>query len=970
MSENNLPALQAELERLASEAQQWSEVEASQSTAMVHVGGEDPEAIRDKMLAVRREASEKATALTAAAEEVRNEIRAVLARQQAEMEAQMRAAMAALAPLKEQVARMEEGVWTISLYLGVDEEIVTLRTGTPVPVETPLTLRTQVLAMDEEIAAFPVRENGSVDWQGMDFRDVEAFDRWLTEDPEHLAQVLPEPRGIVVFTPRRTEKIHDENPLINAAMNEANFESYWLIRNGENLYRMSTNFLVGRTLMPAASEFTALFQTRSYNHQTRAYEMVAIQPGTREWEEAEKAQDARRRHYMRVALIVQGLIDRTEVFAPLHPAANVMVQATYDDGLVAVIDDTDNTLTTAREPYREWIKRLSAELRPGMRVMGNFRHKDFRDHPYDWNSSRDTLDTSKNLRLSPKTAQAPASEVLHYIESKRTYEGKPGLVIRYERTEQVWDPTAWVPSETRPGWGHRGAMVTPKKRASAVILPGVDTFVIPYDLVTEAEMQAYLDARSERHAYADSFPLLQAAIAAKRAEAEAEAPFRDLLARVLAEDTGHDVSQVREHLDALVHRFKLGNKWHRPLVSMSPEEEAKALRLIRAEYQRIARSGATNERDATAVQALRAHDPSVMFVGRLSSGNYVAFAPQPRQYGSGVAAEDLWVREHTTTKTARTIRSRDWVIPGVRGNKMSVLFEDERWKGWDRFSDAKTDLRDDEIAAAHEQVIAQVDTSEGCLVLAVEHERARRRWRVWTTEGALPASPAEQVRVQQTTWQWSRAKDGSVALRGRRRGVEDLDMSYGGNRGLGGGIPAAQREVYMPWHTGEKQQFGRAGEARTPAPSVVWEAPEEVLSQVVEARRINQQHRDDTSDAVAEVWRLVKAVNRQQVEAKVAAARAEFLESYPDEQLWEERKAPIVKKLRPEVDLTRHTGFRDPVADPIKDMLTDLILTGHRNLEGLTVREAYALVDRGMPEMYEPISDLILGLAEEGEQDA
>lgn len=195
-------------------------------------------------------------------------------------------------------------------------------------------------------------------------------------------------------------------------------------------------------------------------------------------------------------------------------------------------------------------------------------------------------------------------------------------------------------------------------------------------------------------------------------------------------------------------------------------------------------------------------------------------------------------------------------------------------------------------------------------------------------------------------------------------------MSYGGNRGLGGGIPAAQREVYMPWHTGEKQQFGRAGEARTPAPSVVWEAPEEVLSQVVEARRINQQHRDDTSDAVAEVWRLVKAVNRQQVEAKVAAARAEFLESYPDEQLWEERKAPIVKKLRPEVDLTRHTGFRDPVADPIKDMLTDLILTGHRNLEGLTVREAYALADRGMPEMYEPISDLILGLAEEGEQDA
>ncbi len=48
-------------------------------------------------------------------------------------------------------------------------------------------------------------------------------------------------------------------------------------------------------------------------------------------------------------------------------------------------------------------------------------------------------------------------------------------------------------------------------------------------------MEEYLGARTERHAYKTMFPALQAAIAFKLAEEEAERPFRDLLVRALCQ---------------------------------------------------------------------------------------------------------------------------------------------------------------------------------------------------------------------------------------------------------------------------------------------------------------------------------------------------------------------------------------------------------------------------------------------------
>lgn len=55
--------------------------------------------------------------------------------------------------------------------------------------------------MDEESAI--AAEDGGIDVAG-----IEAFDAWLTSDPAHLAQALPEERGVLAIMARRKERDH------------------------------------------------------------------------------------------------------------------------------------------------------------------------------------------------------------------------------------------------------------------------------------------------------------------------------------------------------------------------------------------------------------------------------------------------------------------------------------------------------------------------------------------------------------------------------------------------------------------------------------------------------------------------------------------------------------------------------------------------------------------------------------------
>lgn len=717
------------------------------SKALAPVASEVPaETQRRQMAEVRARAMRQQQEIARLEQEMR-----------AEMEAQISQMRAVMAPLKKQIAQMEEGIWTANLYLGAGEEIVTILDGEPAPADTPLTLRQQVLSMDEETAAH-------ADAGGIDARNLDVFDTWIA-DPEHLAQVLPEPKGVVVLVPRRRGRDY-QDPWVDERLNKENRWSYWLIRNGDRLYRMRTDYVVGKHLIPRVDEFTALFTRRKSGRHGESEQIV---PGTRAWDKAVEAQGARERHYMRMALILQGLIDRTTVFHPLPAAGiNLLSGQTFGDGTAVLVRDAEHALADGRDEFYDWLKRLNGELRVGMRIMGVFSTAKFKDAGDEY-SERNHY--SPNGRITPRAsssyeADKPRDASLYRLESKRTVSGVQGLAFKFDRTRE---------REYRDEWG-RIEYRAPKTKATCVILPG-DRFILPFDLVTVEEMRYYLGSRVNRHAYEDMFPLLHVAIEAKQAEQAAEQPFRDLLAAelvkadpALAAATSGDPDLVAAHaaLDPLVDWWKVGNKHHRALHG-EPAAEKAAINAIVAEHVASATSATTQTGDAAAedamVDRLRTLDPSIFVIARKRDGGYLAFAPQPRRYTNPAATrQDLWAREHTTTKTGKVIKTRDWLIVGSRAEGLRVLFRDEEvWATWDRFTVPSEDLTDPEIdeviAALMPRVVDEVRTGWvnhawhkvtgpiEVLPLGIAHKRTDKQFQVWMTETTDPAALTEAPRA-------------------------------------------------------------------------------------------------------------------------------------------------------------------------------------------------------------------------------
>lgn len=576
-----------------------------------------------------------------------------------QMEAAQQAARAAMLPLKKELARMAEGIWTVGLYLGAGEDLVPLRGGTPAPVGTPITVRQQVLAMDEEciIAA----EDG-----GIDVRSIEDFDNWITSDPAHLQQVFPEPKGVVAILPSRQQRDYGD-PWMNTSMKEANSATWFLIRNGERLYRLLANdFNVGARLIPRSDEFTSYFVKDNWGH--------PIVPGTPQWAEAEERAGAKQRHYMRVALVLQGLLERTDVFSPVPEGMSFLTLESYEQGQIISLSDDEKVLMSSRQPFKEWQKERMSKLRPGMRIVGAFNGQDFR-----YVGERE--ERYRHSRLSPETAEYPPTNTVLYVEQNARKE----MVARYERNgESVWDPNEYN-------------FRAPKNRASVRVLPS-DTFIIPIDLVTIKEMEDYIGARSERSSYLSLVPLLKSAIAAKTAEHEEEAPFRKLIVDTLTVHHGADLESAQQSAEELVDWWKFANKHHRPLVSDDGEFVAKAMRMISKEYKDRQKLATNADDDAELVQAIRALEPKSMAVLRKRSGDVIVLVPYESAYD--FTAPKVYFKQMKYSKGELTLLKEWSTIAPHQIAKMQTVWSNEMWTGWNTARSAMvTDLTDPEVDA-------------------------------------------------------------------------------------------------------------------------------------------------------------------------------------------------------------------------------------------------------------------------------
>lgn len=162
------------------------------------------------------------------------------------MNAELIPAQAELVRAKGITEVIEGKIHTVELYAGLQERLVQVREGEPASADTKVHIMQRRCYMDEECLA-------DYDAGGMDFEKIDEFDKWLAR-PHNMRRILPHDRCIVAMRVRRHSKSYggSRNTLADfikfGEWNEANKWTFLYIRNGQQLWRMSTSTSFGAEL--------------------------------------------------------------------------------------------------------------------------------------------------------------------------------------------------------------------------------------------------------------------------------------------------------------------------------------------------------------------------------------------------------------------------------------------------------------------------------------------------------------------------------------------------------------------------------------------------------------------------------------------------------------------------------------------------------------------------------------------------
>ena len=279
--------------------------------------------------------------------EIQNQVKGILAEQQLALELMA-------GKWQQQLDQMTYAITSINLYLGRDEEIVCIQEGDPALAERPIAIRQTILFMDEETALHV--EDG-----GLDFKTLGDFDQWLCQ-PENLQQILPEAKGIIALKLRRENKYYaNANVWEQIMLAQANGGTYILVRNGQRLWRIWNDIELPEHLFPTQKEFNDLFLDR--------WSEEPLRPGSRGYQKALQEAAGLQRKYLQAVLLLQGLLDRTQIFKPLPCERVNLLDPNPDANIVQLIRDAEHLLASGRPAYYDWRKDLNQRLEVGKRII-------------------------------------------------------------------------------------------------------------------------------------------------------------------------------------------------------------------------------------------------------------------------------------------------------------------------------------------------------------------------------------------------------------------------------------------------------------------------------------------------------------------------------------------------------------------------------------------------------------------------
>lgn len=295
-------------------------------------------------------------------------------------------------------------LFNLNLYTGYSESLVHCQHGEPANLDSKLHIMQRKLYMDEECLM-------NYQHGGMTFKDIEQFDQWLCL-PDNLNRILPFPRTLVAMQVRRPRDQSrsgalELNDLIDIDFDNRNHLTFMYLRNGQNVYRLSTSLEFDELIFLDADLLTAsealmvrttgyrrkadTMPVREFEEEVKLYEQKQRQlaqwqaenpekiyrkPAIRqfnpdEWEpmtnnhlyydEFQKTVTGELEKFNRIALIVQGLFDRSPVFDP-HLPVKTWKSASFSKN-IELVKDGSKVLNYGNPPdFEEYRNQCNAQV--------------------------------------------------------------------------------------------------------------------------------------------------------------------------------------------------------------------------------------------------------------------------------------------------------------------------------------------------------------------------------------------------------------------------------------------------------------------------------------------------------------------------------------------------------------------------------------------------------------------------------
>ena len=378
--------------------------------------------------------------------------------------------------LKSQIAEMEKWlkgkyrvICAYETYLGTKEEIVEL-IGEGKTSNEPIHLYQAVRFMDEEYGIVnleKITETTYVEMDAFDYKNIDLFDKWITEN---YKMFIPSERGIVMWRIRRLRKEYGDT-WENMVCNGYNANCYFLIRNGERLYRVFSD---------VSSKDDTMFPTKEQNIQagrkwstSKEFDQESFMENTLPWK------------YILVA--IQGILDRTNILGTDCQFKTNLLCGLFDKEKIVLVRDKerkdligDNTMPS----WYDYLKENRNKTKIGDRIIITdlWGSKNY----YVGHTDDISFICDHNIGWRRRWVGIPNRSKVYEIKDYDEKKGKYKILYFEER----WSDDT-------------------KKKRTAIWLDKTEFFNLSQ--TTEEDLKYYLNDRRERENYLDMLPKVKLA---------------------------------------------------------------------------------------------------------------------------------------------------------------------------------------------------------------------------------------------------------------------------------------------------------------------------------------------------------------------------------------------------------------------------------------------------------------------------